>query len=358
MIHSSLATNQKRPFTHSNSFIVTMHRIFTALLFFVAHTSAPFARAFPVVPGSPSSSSTTRISTTTTTTCSSQHRLNHQGRGAERGGQPCRLHQGGDDAHPFDGERDEAMFPPRNYYDQARKHFEQVILGNKGRTAAIEGSSSSATQIPEGEPPLVEAVGPSLHHTERMQEIECQLLLSLQDSNEAIDLLVDLWRNEGGPQHAERLERMEESCSVGLFREEEELRSMIEEFRHRWAEPMVRLALLLFTRGDYEGASRWCQSALNQKPWHVEAAQLLLVVYLRRGDYAQAVRLARHQTLPDLRASTNHQRRTAWVQRQSRLAEERLEATRRDIRSTSSSDDQKNQRNNDDDCPIGEVCWG
>ena len=62
---------------------------------------------------------------------------------------------------------------------------------------------------------LTDETSPSLFYKERLQEMECQLLRSLRDSDDAIDLLVELWRNEGGPVYAALLEKME---NPSLFR--------------------------------------------------------------------------------------------------------------------------------------------
>lgn len=215
------------------------------------------------------------------------------------------------------------------------------------------------------------ACAPPLFYTERVQEMECQLLQSLKDSDEAIDLLVELWRHEGGPMYAKVLQNMENYCSSGLHKEERRLRSMIKEFSFDsnqhfvWVEPMVRLALLLFTRGKYEEVSEWCQKALQNKPWHLEAAQLLLVTHLRLGQYSDAIQLARQKALPDLRLTTNNRRRKLWVERQIQQAEDRLEATRRAISANNSEEEQqrKSQLNEEryihtEECPIDEVCWG
>ena len=121
-----------------------------------------------------------------------------------------------------------------------------------------------------------DSVKPLTAGMKRIKEAELVLLEHLETSDDSIDPIVDLWtceREDGAP----ILRAMEDHCSPGLRAEEKELRHMIEYYGMEWAEPMARLALILFTRGEYEESSDWCERCLQVKPWHFEIGKLLVV---------------------------------------------------------------------------------
>ena len=185
---------------------------------------------------------------------------------------------------------------------------------------------------------------------ERIKEMELHLIECLKDSDEAVDTLVDLWvreREDASP----ILRQMEMTCSEGLRVEEEVLRSLIDRYEDEWVEPMSRLAVLLFTRGQYEEAAAWCYSVLNAKPWHFETGQLLVAIWLRQGEFGMAVQTAREHTLPELNASTNHKRRRAWVEKNTARIQQWLQMAR-EVSEDAVHDDV------DGECPVDEFCWG
>ena len=188
-------------------------------------------------------------------------------------------------------------------------------------------------------------------HRERIQEMELHLLDSLEDSDDGIDTLVDLWIGERGEDASYALHQMELHCSKGLVLEEKMLRSLIERHGDEWAEPMSRLAVLLFTRGQYEEATHWCYQALKVKPWHFETGQLLVALQLRQEDLVMAVRAAREYGLPELNDSTDHKRRRAWVAKNRAILQERLQKSRR-----ATEDIHHDDFFSDEEC-LGEYCW-
>ena len=189
-------------------------------------------------------------------------------------------------------------------------------------------------------------------HREFMQEMELNMLDSLADSNEGIDTLVNLWVGEHGEEACAALHQMETQCSKGLVLEEQLLRSLIDQYGDdEWAEPMSRLAVLLFTRGQYEEATHWCYKALQVKPWHFETGQLLVALWLRQENLAEAVRAARAHGLPELNPAKDNKRRRAWVAKNRAILQERLQASRR-----ASEDIHHDEFFGDEEC-LGEYCW-
>eukprot|EP00980_Cylindrotheca_fusiformis_P027829 scaffold22560_cov135-Cylindrotheca_fusiformis.AAC.40 len=189
--------------------------------------------------------------------------------------------------------------------------------------------------------------------SKRSKEVELRLLEHLERSDETIDPLVDLWtaeRHDAAP----ILRAMEHTCSPGLKIEEAELRNMIDYYGNEWAEPMSRLALVLFTKRRYDEAEFWCRQALAVKPWHFEAGRLLVAVYLRQNEFAKALQAARKHMLPSFNPRTHDRRRKSWVEhvtKQARqiLSEAEAAAAERII------DDHL------DECPViggEELCWG
>lgn len=189
--------------------------------------------------------------------------------------------------------------------------------------------------------------------TKRSKEVELKLLEHLEKSDEVIDPLVDLWTSER-QDAAPVLRAMEESCSPGLKIEEAELRNMINCFGKEWAEPMARLALVLFTKRNYDEAEFWGRRALEVKPWHFEAGRLLVTVYLRQEKFAEALLAARKHMLPSFNSRTQNKRRKLWVEQVTRQARQLLEEAEA-AAALRIRDDQL------EECPVVEgeqFCWG
>ncbi|GAX25434.1 hypothetical protein FisN_1Hh389 [Fistulifera solaris] len=143
----------------------------------------------------------------------------------------------------------------------------------------------------------------------RRREIEIQLLASLNDSDDAVEELMHLWIAERGDEYATTIMEMEKECSVGLLQEEVVLRRMIQE-QPGWAEPVIRLATLLFYKGRTEESYEMALHALYLKPWHIEVPQLLVLLALREQNMAKALSWAR-RGMPAL--SRTNRRRKEWV---------------------------------------------
>ena len=141
------------------------------------------------------------------------------------------------------------------------------------------------------------------------RQLEVNLLASLEDSDDAVEELMHLWMYEYGSEAANALIEMQEEASPGLVREQAILMEMMQDYP-TWAEPVVRLATLLYYKGETQPSRQLVRDALQLKPWHFEAIQLLIMLALRDGDTGRAIVLAR-QALPPL----GSKRRSEWVRR-------------------------------------------
>jgi tetratricopeptide (TPR) repeat protein len=180
-----------------------------------------------------------------------------------------------------------------------------------------------------------------------VKEMELTLLQHLIDSDDAIDPLVDLWMRER-EDAAQELRAMQMNCSPGLEREIGQLRHMMEYYGNEWVEPMSRLALVYFTKGKYLEATDLCHSVLQAKPWHFEAAQLLVALHLRQDQYGNAIKAARQLALPALNVNTNHKRRREWVAKATAKAMENLRQA--EVATFVAMQDE-----NFEECPVGEA---
>jgi len=151
--------------------------------------------------------------------------------------------------------------------------------------------------------------------------VEIALLLSMLDSDDAVDEIMNLWITERGAESAIVLRDMELQCSAGLRKEEAVLREMIAQYQEGWIEPMNRLAAVLYYQGDSEESHIWCSTVLRHKPWHFEAAHLQVMNGLRLGfDRSEIMRMGRN-SLPPIHLTRTRQK---WVERMLREARSRL----------------------------------
>jgi hypothetical protein len=141
------------------------------------------------------------------------------------------------------------------------------------------------------------------------RHLEVNLLASLEDSDDAVEELMHLWMYEYGSETANALIKMQDEASPGLVREEAILTEMMHTY-NTWAEPVVWLATLLYYKGETQKSRQLVSDALQLKPWHFEAIQLLIMLALRDGDMGKAIVLAR-KALPPL----GSKRRSEWVHR-------------------------------------------
>jgi tetratricopeptide (TPR) repeat protein len=177
----------------------------------------------------------------------------------------------------------------------------------------------------------------------RRRQLEMELVASLTDSDDAADILVNLWMHETGDRKAAAvMAAMQESCSQGLVREEKDLLAIIAQ-SPSWAEPKVRLAFVYYFQDRFEDSSAMAKKAIQLKPWHFEAARLLVLLSGRQlmmgqTDTAQALLEAHQRALPTLRPNLSDgeayagrsekmvlKRRRSWVDRALNQAAEQLD---------------------------------
>jgi hypothetical protein len=139
------------------------------------------------------------------------------------------------------------------------------------------------------------------------RQLEIKLLHSLEKSDDAVEELMHLWMYEHGTKAATELENMQEEVSPGLMREQAVLADMLADYPS-WAEPHVRLATLLYYKGETQQSRELAKMSLKLKPWHFEAVQLLILLALRDGNMGEALSYAR-QSLPPV----DSKRRYMWV---------------------------------------------
>jgi hypothetical protein len=147
------------------------------------------------------------------------------------------------------------------------------------------------------------------------REVEMELLRSLESSDAALEELVHLWTTERDSGPANDLLHMQEFCSDGLVLEEARLWEMTHEYPG-WAEPYARLATLFYYKGPAHAhrAAEMANRALELKPWHFEALNLLVQIFKQNNDAKTALEWSR-LAVPPLRPNDPNciQLRKKWV---------------------------------------------
>ena len=200
--------------------------------------------------------------------------------------------------------------------ERARKTYEDLFLQDESISAQVFPAATSVSR--------------------RRRHVEMELLDSLRDSDDAVGELLHLWVTERDAESAQQIIQMEQECSPGLEQEEQMLRCMIQD-NPTWAEPVLRLATLLYYKGCTEESYEMAMLTLELKPWHIEAPQLLVLLALRNQDMGQALFWAR-RGLPPLRGASpsrdgegevefrpTWKRRRQWVERALEQAQDQLQ---------------------------------
>lgn len=147
-------------------------------------------------------------------------------------------------------------------------------------------------------------------------EMEC--LSDLVDSDEPLSDLWSLWFSERGPEAARVLKAAEQLSMGGpIYWDEAEakLRALIEEHGVHWAEPVNRLATLMYMRGRLKESKELCEIVLAVKPWHFGALSGVVMVCAGLSDVSGA-RMWADRRLPPLRPDGDTtERRILWVER-------------------------------------------
>ena len=146
---------------------------------------------------------------------------------------------------------------------------------------------------------------------------EIQLLSDLKHGDESLDGLWSLWFSERGPHAANELCSIEELIAQGprsWVEAEERLRDLIDEQGVYFAEPVNRLATLLFLQGRLEESKILCETVLAVKPWHFGALSGIVIVCASLGDTSAARQWAPRR-LPPIQPTGSNKRRAEWVER-------------------------------------------
>ena len=147
-------------------------------------------------------------------------------------------------------------------------------------------------------------------------EMEC--LSGLMDSDEPLSDLWTLWFEERGPSAAKELKAAEQLSMNGpqyWDEAETKLRALIEEHGVHWAEPINRLATLMYLQGRLKESKELCEIVLAVKPWHFGALSGVVMVCAGLSDVSGA-RMWADRRLPPLRPDGDTtERRILWVER-------------------------------------------
>ena len=213
--------------------------------------------------------------------------------------------------------------------EDARLLFERLALN--ATTGTLQSTTSSTTTV-VSPPPLPRRLTAQM---ERLRTTEIQLLQALDRSDAALEPLVELWVKEKQGEGASQVlhQMMMNHVCPDIQQEEKTLRKLVQEHDQEdqeqphhpastWVEPHARLAVLLFSKGEYEEALALCDYVLLIKPWHFEIAQLFRMGLLKVGNWPFALRVTRELTLPPLH---HPKRRAKWIQKMTSLAQERLQ---------------------------------
>lgn len=223
----------------------------------------------------------------------------------------------------------------KSFFDveAARKQLESLV-GSGGpaehheshprqvSTRPIFASISMDTQtslLPEA-PKLELALPPrspltTIERERRSAEIE--LLAHLNDGDEALNGIWNLWFAERGSKASALLHKADDMISEGAHawtEAEAILRGLIEQYGVYFAEPLNRLATLYYLQGRHEEALTLNQMVLAIKPWHFGALSHIVMVYAALGDSVSARQWAAFR-LPTISSAGSNRRRTRWVER-------------------------------------------
>lgn len=159
---------------------------------------------------------------------------------------------------------------------------------------------------------------PPLTTIERERRLaEIQLLAHLNDGDEPVNDILELWFAERGPRAAGLLRRADDLINEGheeWGEAESILRSLIEEYGVYFAEPINRLATLYYLQGRLEESLTLNKMVLGVKPWHFGALSHIVMVYAALGDSNSARQWAAFR-LPMFSHGGSNRRRTRWVER-------------------------------------------
>ena len=210
--------------------------------------------------------------------------------------------------------------------DAARTKLENLLTNDDAIEDKHPEHLPLTTELLHEQPP------PTLTDEQRKhlaKEIELLSGLYQSDNEEALTNLWTHWFAERGPGPASQLLHAEQLANVEFDidgkptliyqREAEELfRDLIEEHGIYWAEPVNRLATLLYRQGRYRESKACCQLVLAVKPWHFGALSGMVMVCTEMRDVMNA-RIWADRRLPPVQPTIvkgeGNERRKNWIRR-------------------------------------------
>lgn len=203
-------------------------------------------------------------------------------------------------------------------FDAERKRLDKLL--NPDTSSMSTGKKVKSPFSRPQQPISIETIPPPPPLTttalERRKN-EIRLLKSLEGNDNALSDLWALWFAERGAGAAADLLSAEELAGRGPNKwpeAEKRLRQIIEEHGVYWAEPVNRLATLLYQQGRLEESKALCEVVLSIKPWHFGALSGIVMVCASLGDTVNA-RIWADRRLPPLQPKGDNERREVWVKR-------------------------------------------
>ena len=162
-------------------------------------------------------------------------------------------------------------------------------------------------------------------------ESEMKIIKSLEDSNDGIVELTNIW-NSGGYGGAyncyKSIMNIEMMISMGGFlndnmkneepgsasqadtlwnQAQNELEQLIVEHDYRWLEPIYKLGTLYYLQGMYRKSYELCLFVLNKKPWHIGATDLIVSTLSKLNNPEQKMYWLSRYMLPPLPSMADNQ---------------------------------------------------
>lgn len=232
--------------------------------------------------------------------------------------------------------------------DAERKRLERLLRPRKQNNAE-ENSQKSTNQWRSQLDHPEHSTPPPMSPIAKQRILnEIDLLSSLSTSDDALSDLWAFWFAECGPTSAISLLSAEELVSRGPQQwpaAEARLRAIIDEHGPRWAEPVNRLATLLYQQGRLKESRELCEMVLSVKPWHFGALSGIVLVCAGMGDRVTA-KIWADRRLPPLRSHEGNDRREVWVKR---AVSEAMAELRRAATLEKSMEDKSDDETTDDD---------
>jgi len=214
--------------------------------------------------------------------------------------------------------------------ESARRRLENMVGGGDYNSRSKTSSKNRSSDYPPLTTTLLHIQSPPKQTEEERNHLakEIELLSGLYQCDDE-SVLTELWTHwfaERGPGPAADLLQAEQLANMGddrIYQKEAErmFRKLIAEHGIYWAEPINRLATLLYRQGRYEESKACCELVLAVKPWHFGALSGIVMVCAGMNDSVNAKIWADRRLpplQPDERGKLNpnaNERRKNWIKR-------------------------------------------